>query len=264
MPITFPNTTITITMDASMEGWGGNCIVPRSGTSLFSDLWSVDKRQLHINVLEFRAVHLTLLHLEQDVLGQSILIESDNTVTVSYKNKQGGVVSKTLNDETYTLLQLLITRSITVRAIHRPGANELANFLSCNHSDSTEYHLSERVVRQLFQLWSTPQVDLFTSHLNHHLPLWFCWTGHPLAVASDALSKPWTGLPLVPLLKRTLVKIREDQANKVIVIAPSWPRRSWYPTFFPRWHVRSLSCSHAGGISCRNACLTRACSSTPI
>ena len=56
-------------------------------------------------MLELRAVRLTLLHLEQDVLDQTILIESDNTATVSYINEQGGVVSKTLNDETYTLIQ---------------------------------------------------------------------------------------------------------------------------------------------------------------
>ena len=49
---------------------------------------------------QFLAVRLTLMHLEQDVIGQSILIESDNTATVSYINKQGGVVCKTLNDET--------------------------------------------------------------------------------------------------------------------------------------------------------------------
>ena len=213
-----------------MEGWGGHCILPKSGTALFSDLWTADECQLHINVLELRAVCLTLLPLEQEVQGQTILIESDNKATVAYINKQEGVVSKTLNDEMNTLFQWLIPRSITVRAIHRPGVNnELANFLSHNCPDPTEWHLSERVVLQLFQLWSTPKVDLFTSHLNHQLPLWFCQTGHPVAVALDALSQSWTGLslyafPLIPLLERTLVKIREDQADEVIVIAPSWPR----------------------------------------
>ena len=31
----------------------------------------------------------------------------------------------------------------------------------------------------------------------------------------------------IPLLEKTLIKIREDQVDEVIVIAPSWPRRSW-------------------------------------
>ena len=70
MLFTSPNTTITITTDANIEGWGGHCILPGSGTALFSDLWTVDKRRLHINMLELRAVRLTLLHLEQEVLAK--------------------------------------------------------------------------------------------------------------------------------------------------------------------------------------------------
>ena len=89
MPFTFPNTTIIITTDTSMEGWGSHCIVPGSGMVLFSDLWTADERQLHMNVLELRAVHLTLLHLAQEVLDQTIWIESDNVATVSYITSKG-------------------------------------------------------------------------------------------------------------------------------------------------------------------------------
>ena len=83
MPFSSPNTTITITMDASMNGCGGHCILPGSGTAVFSNLWTAEECQLHINMLELRAVCLTLLHLEQEVLGQTILIESENMATVS-------------------------------------------------------------------------------------------------------------------------------------------------------------------------------------
>ena len=65
--------------------------MPGSGTALFSNLWTADECQLHINVLELRAV-LTLLHLEQEVLGQTILIKSDNTATGSHINKQVRIV----------------------------------------------------------------------------------------------------------------------------------------------------------------------------
>ena len=74
-------------------GVGSHCIIPGSGTALYSDLWTREKHQLYISVLELRAVHLTLLQLEQEVLGQRILIESNNMATVSYINKQEGVVS---------------------------------------------------------------------------------------------------------------------------------------------------------------------------
>ena len=107
-------------------------------------------------MLELRVVRLTLLHLEQGVLGQTILIESDNMAMVSYINRQGGVVSKTVNDETCTLFRWLIPRSIRVRAIHQPGVNnEFSDFLLHNCPDHPEWCLVERVVLQLFQLWST-------------------------------------------------------------------------------------------------------------
>jgi len=185
-------------------------------------------------VLELRAVRLILLYLEQEILGRTVLIESDNTATVSYINKQGGVVSKTLNDEACTLYEWAIPRSLKLRAIHRPGVNnELADYLSRNRPDPTEWHLSPLIAQRLFQAWGRPQVDLFASHRNKQLPLWFCRTGHPLAAASNALSQSWTGLyiyafPPIPLLERTLIKIREDQAEEAIVLAPRWPRRSWY------------------------------------
>ena len=96
-----------------------------------------------------------------------------------------------------------------------------------------EWHLSPPIVHRLFQLRGNPQVDLFASHLNHQLPCWFSQTDHTLAEASNALSQSWTGLSLfalraIPLLVKTLIKIREDQAEEVIFIAPNWPRRSWY------------------------------------
>ena len=66
---------------------------------------------VQINVLELRAFRLTLLHLEQEILGQTVPIESDNTAMVAYINKQGGLVSKTLND-------WAIRRSLGLQAIH--------------------------------------------------------------------------------------------------------------------------------------------------
>ena len=60
MASTFSTTTITITMDRSMEGWRRHCCVPGSGTALFSNLWTCAECQFHINVLELRAVRLTL------------------------------------------------------------------------------------------------------------------------------------------------------------------------------------------------------------
>ena len=84
-------------------------------------------------MLELRAARLILLYLELEIFSQTVLIESDNTATVSYINKQGGVVSKTLNDEVCTLYKWSIPRSLKLRAIHQQGVNnKLADYLSQN------------------------------------------------------------------------------------------------------------------------------------
>ena len=109
----------------------------------------------------------------------------------------------------------------------------LADFLFWNCPDSTEWHLNPKVVHKLFHCWSRPQVDLLTTHTNHQLPCWFCWTGHLLVTALDTLSQPWMGLSHyaptpIPLPERILIKIMEEKAEEVIVITPSWPGRFWY------------------------------------
>ena len=138
--------------------------------ALYSALWSRSECRLHINVLELRVVHLPLLHLEQEIFGQSMLIESDNRATVSYINKQGRVVSKILNNEACALYEWAIPRLLKPRAIHQPGVNnKLADYLLHNHQDPTEWHLSLLIVQRLFHRWGRPQVDLFASHRNHQL-----------------------------------------------------------------------------------------------
>ena len=137
-----------------MEGWGGHCGLPGSTTALYSTLLSRSECHLHINMLELRAVCLTLLYImEQELYGQTALIESDNIATVSYINKQGGVVSKTLNDEACTLYKWAIPKGLKLQVIHQPGVNiELAVYLPRNRRDPREWHLSPLIAQHLFQM----------------------------------------------------------------------------------------------------------------
>ena len=163
-----------------MEGWDRHCRLPGSTTALYIALWSRSECRLHINVLEFRVVCLTLLLLKQEIFGQTVQIWSNNTVTASYINRQGGVVSKTLNDKACALYKWAISRSLKLQAIHRLGINnELADYLSHNRPDPIEWHLSPLIAQHLFWRWGRPQVDLFASHQNHQLPCWFSWDRSP-------------------------------------------------------------------------------------
>ena len=65
---------------------------------------------------------------------------------------------------------------ITLKARHIPLAgclNVMADLLSrLNQVQSTEWSLHLQVYKQICQKWFTPHVDLFSTHLNHKLPLY--------------------------------------------------------------------------------------------
>ena len=100
-----------------------------------------------------------------------------------------------------------------------------------------EWHLLPLVAQHLFKVRGRPQVDLFASHLNRQFPCWFSQTSHQMSVASKCP---------VPVLSETLIKIREDQVDKVIVITPSWPRTSWYHLFL------QMACKIPFHLPCQN------------
>ena len=230
-----PSHTVVVTTDASNEGWGGHANLETESGPLFSGIWTQKERHCHINVLELRAIRLTLQLLTPSVAAKSVLVECDNTTAVSYLNKQGGTHSEILYKESLLLYTWAQSHQVRLRAIHRPGVdNELADFLSRNRPDPSEWVLSQKVCDRLFRMWSLPQVDLFASHQNHRLPVWFGRYPHPQAAAHDALSQCWTGLsvyafPPKSLLLQTVVKLRNDGVRDAIVIAPNWPRRTWFP-----------------------------------
>ena len=65
-------------MDASQKDWGAQL-----NNVVLSGLWSNKQSQLHINVLELKAVLLALMGLQGHLQGQRMLICSDNSTVVS-------------------------------------------------------------------------------------------------------------------------------------------------------------------------------------
>jgi hypothetical protein len=84
-----------LTTDASEGGWGGHVapVGSPSNATLTQGIWSGEESHLHINLLEIRAVFLSLQHFQDFLEGKVIKVESDNTSVVAHLNKQGGVKS---------------------------------------------------------------------------------------------------------------------------------------------------------------------------
>ena len=111
---------LTVSTAASIEGWGGYLHGNLQSKLLVQGQWILEERSLHINLLELRAVRLTFLQLEQQLIGKKVLLESDNTTTVAYLNKQGGVHSPSLNQQLVNGERHLGARSSSLRNRQRP------------------------------------------------------------------------------------------------------------------------------------------------
>ena len=231
LPLCPPKPTVTITSDASKKGWGAFLL-----EHAVQGLWGPWEKAFHINFLELKAIWLGLKAFQDNVRGKVVLCRCDNTTACAYINKMGGTKSQVLTSLLTQFMEWCIERNIQLQAVHLPGVkNVLADMLSRTETDHKEWSLNTRVTDRLFLAWGKPQVDLFASRQNAKLPT-FCslHREEELALSWDALSMTWSrgelyAFPPLGMIPIVLDKIKRDQAPRVILIAPNWPRRSWYP-----------------------------------
>ena len=177
--------------DASQKGWGAHL-----NEVVLSGLWSNKEAQLHINVLELKAVLLALKGFQELLQGQTVLICSDNSTVVSYLNKEGGTHSMEMCALIWRILAFTNSRKIQIRARHVPGSlNVIADSLSRRDKViQTEWSLHQQIFNQICKVWHTPMVDLFATHLNYKLPIYVSPVPDKKAWKIDALNICWEGL----------------------------------------------------------------------
>ena len=115
-PLRAPQPTVTLTTDASRQGWGGHC----RGRVAFGD-WPLSEPRPHINVLEFRTVLLALQSFLPILRRQAVLIRTDNVMVAAYINRQGGTHSSRLNTLAARLWTWCRQKEITPVPTHNPG-----------------------------------------------------------------------------------------------------------------------------------------------
>ena len=218
----------TIQSDASLEGWGG--VLEGSTTR---GLWSAGDRSLHINNLELMALFNCLKEFRHKIQGSTVLCQLDNSTAVWYLKKEGGTKSADLCLLVWEMLHWCDQNNIQLVVRHLPGhLNILADQLS-RKSVHTEWSLHPSVFKAIVKKTDHPPViDLFATSLNFKLPSYFSPVPDPNAMAVDALSQKWTGMtgyafPPIPILPLVLKKLREENCV-IILIAPLWPKRSWF------------------------------------
>ncbi len=163
--------------DASAKGWGATF----NGHAV-SGVWTGPQLHWHINCLELLAVHLALNRLKRRLRGEHVLVRTDNTATVVYINRQGGLRARHL---------LLWSRKHlrSLRAIHIPGLlNRTADELSRAVLPG-EWRLHPQTVQLIWRRFGLAQVDLFTSLETSHCQLFYSLTDGTLG--TDALAHSW-------------------------------------------------------------------------
>ncbi len=232
-----------VTTDASSTGWGATC----NGQAA-SGLWTGPRLLWHINCLELWAVHLALRQFRPLLLGKHVLVRTDNTAAVSYINRLGGIRSHRMSQLARHLLLWSHTQFKSLRAVHIPGQlNRAADALSRQLTFPGEWRLHPETIRLIWSRFGEAQVDLFASPESSHCQLYFSLTEGPLG--TDALAHSWPralrkyAFPPVSLLAQTLCKLREDE-EQVLLVAPHWPTRTWFPELIslatvPPWRILS-------------------------
>lgn len=212
--ISHGNANLTIITDASSFGWGAICKGNRVGGR-----WNDQESQYHINYLELLAVSHALKIFCKSAENIHVQIKTDNSCTVSYLNKMGGVRSEQCDSLAKQIWKWCINRSIWLSASHIPGIDNEADFESRNFKDNVEWKLSSRIFHTITEIWGLPDVDMFASRLNIQVDRFVSWHLDPDCIAVDAFSLTWSdeliyAFPPFSLIGRLVQKLRQDQGDQ--------------------------------------------------
>ena len=219
-----------VTSDASLTGWGAT----HEGMTA-RGVWGANLRNAHINYLELMAVFLALRHFKPHLRGCHVLVRTDNTTTMCYINRQGGLRSPRLHLLAHRLILWCDAHLLSIKACHIPGLlNTGADLLSRGPVRYSEWSLHPEVAAQLWQRFGVPKVDLFAAEDNAKCSLYFSIRGN-WTLGLDALAHKWPrgllyAFPPLSLIRPTLERVR-TQGLKLLLIAPAWG--SWMSELTP-------------------------------
>ena len=128
-------------------------------------IWTSQKKNDHINVLELRAVKYAILtfcrlHLKT----QSIHIQMESIVALSYLEKMGGTRNKSVTVLSKEICDYLLVKEIKINAEYLPRLlNVEADTQPRTARDAREWKLNLGIFQKICKYRGTPDVYLFAS-----------------------------------------------------------------------------------------------------
>jgi hypothetical protein len=216
--------------DSSKKGWGSYWV---EGDQEYGEEWPIDTQQLHINILELRAILVTLKHLLPHVKQKLVHLFIDNTTAIACIKKGGSTSSFSCNEETEAIFRYAWKKGITFKLSYCPTKlNVRADRASRAFITSGEWTLDRDTADMLFGQFQKPHVDLFASAANHQCDTYVTLNYDANAHATDAFTLKWDMHSLIfppfSLIGRTLRKLRRDHTKGILVV-PMWRTQPWFP-----------------------------------
>ena len=155
----------TVFTDASCSEWDAH--LELEGL-MCHEVWQQNQSQLHINILEMKAILLALKEFQHILSNSSVMIATDSSSVVAYLQRESGTHSPTLCMEVWEILVWCHENGISLSVRHIPGrTNILADRLSRSGKPiSTEWSLNQSICNLNFLMTGQPNTDLFATQLT--------------------------------------------------------------------------------------------------
>nr|AAA33195.1 ORF3 [Dictyostelium discoideum] len=246
----FPSYDYVLTTDASESGAGATLKKGNKVIKTWSFQWSTTQSNMSSNRREMLALLMAYQALCRKLNSCKLKIQTDNTTTLSYINRQGGQIQD-LSVLFEQLWKQCLKKKVNLIGEHIPGffnvkADHLSRLSEMNHKSSTRviksynWQLKKEVFNRIQLQFGQIQMDLFASHLNHQ-------TTNYSTIRMNTLHLDWSqwkqclAFPPPILLPSILEKMNSSSSKKVsiILIFPIWRSATWYPMIqaqVPRHH----------------------------
>lgn len=170
----------------------------------------------------------------QSTSSQSSQKMTDNIACMFYIKRQGGAKSPSLRAKAVTLWNWCICHQISISAIYLSGIqNMTADMHSRKFSQNHKWEIDTMILHSIFTRLETPKIDLFTTVKKKKCPQFCSRAGWGHRSLEDAFLLKWNrpllyAYPPVLLISKAIYKIKKEKV-RVILIAPTWPRQTWFP-----------------------------------
>lgn len=218
---------LEIHTDACLTGWGAKVGDARTGGH-----WAHVELD-HINCLELKAILLSLKSLCKRCEQTHIRLRSDNSTAIACINRCGST-KLSLNTLTEQIFDWAAMREITLSAEYIRGIDNVeADAESRVRNIDTEWILLPCIFKRLCEVFFSPDIDLFASHINAQTSSYVSWKPDPYASFTNAFTFHWSNLrcyafPPFSVIGRMVRKILEDRATSLAIL-PLWPNQTWFP-----------------------------------